>query len=95
MFADLSEYALSNHWAIRSSIAINLEQNFDESNRQESDWCYPKLLRRQKYLTKATRTEKLIIEGRDTIGRSVHYRAFGGFLETMYAGAGGEILLAH
>ena len=36
--------------------------------------------------------EKLIIEGRDTFGRSLHYRGFAGVLEEMYSGAGGEIL---
>jgi hypothetical protein len=95
VFADLSsEYALSNHWAIRSSIAINLEQNFDESNRQESDSVLPKVRSDVvKYLNQGdSGLEKLIIEGRDTIGRSIHYRAFGGYLETMYAGAGGEVL---
>jgi hypothetical protein len=99
VFADLSsEYALSNHWAIRSSIAINLEQNFDESNRQESDSVLPKVRTDVvKYLTKGdSGLEKLIIEGRNTIGRSIHYRAFGGYLETMYAGGGGRsALLAH
>ena len=34
----------------------------------------------------------MIIEGRDTIGRSIHYRVFGGYFETMFAGAGGEML---
>ena len=95
VFADLSsEYVLSNHWAIRSSIAINLEQNFDESNRQESDSVLPKVRSDVvKYLNQGdSGLEKLIIEGRDTIGRSIHYRAFGGYLETMYAGAGGEVL---
>lgn len=95
VFADLSsEYNLSNHWAIRSSIAINLEQNFDESNRQESDSVLPKVRSDVvKYLNQGdSGLEKLIIEGRDTIGRTVHYRAFGGYLETMYAGAGGEVL---
>ena len=44
VYADVSsEYALTNHWAVRSSIAINLDQNFDESNRQESDSVLPKV----------------------------------------------------
>ena len=44
VFADLSsEYALSSHWAIRSSIAINIHHNFDESNRQQSDSVLPKV----------------------------------------------------
>ena len=95
VYADLSsEYALTNHWAVRSSVAINLDQNFDESNRQESDSVLPKVRSDVvKYLNKGdSGLEKLVVEGRDTAGRSLHYRAFGGYLETMFAGAGGEIL---
>ena len=95
VYADVSsEYALSNHWAIRSSVAINLQQNFDESKRKVSDSVLPKVRTDiVNYLIKGdSGLEKLIVEGRDTIGRSLHYRAFGGYLETMFAGAGGEIL---
>jgi hypothetical protein len=95
IYADVSsEYALTNHWAVRSSVAINLDQNFEESNRQESDSVLPKVRSDVvKYLNKGdSGLEKLVVEGRDTIGRSLHYRAFGGYLETMFAGAGGELL---
>jgi hypothetical protein len=95
VFADLSsEFAINNHWAIRSSIAIDLYHNFDESNRKESDSVLPKVRSDVvKYLNEGdSGLEKLIVEGRDTVGRSVHYRAFGGYLETMYAGVGGELL---
>jgi hypothetical protein len=95
IFADLSsEYALSNHWAIRSSIAINLDHNFDESNRQESNSVLPRVRSDVvKYLNKGdSGLEKLIIEGRNTLGRSLYYRGFAGYFETMYAGAGGELL---
>ena len=95
LYAEVSsEYALTNHWAVRSSIAINLDQNFDESNRQESDSLLPKVRSDVvKYLNKGdSGLDKLVVEGRDTIGRSLHYRAFGGYLETMFAGAGGELL---
>jgi hypothetical protein len=95
VFADLSsEYALSSHWAIRSSIAINIDHNFDESNRQQSDSVLPKVRSDVvRYLNQGdSGLEKLIVEGRDTAGRSVHYRVFGGYFETMYAGAGGEVL---
>ena len=95
VFADLSsEYALSSHWAIRSSIAINIDHNFDESNRQQSDSVLPKVRSDVvSYLNQGdSGLEKLIVEGRDTLGRSTHYRVFGGYFETMYAGAGGEVL---
>ena len=95
VFADVSsEYALSSHWAVRSSIAVNLDHNFDESNRRQSDSVLPKVRSDVvNYLNQGdSGLEKLIIEGRDTIGRSIHYRVFGGYIESMYAGAGGEVL---
>ena len=95
VFADLtSEYALSSHWAVRSSVAINIDHNFDESKRQNSDSVIPKVRSDVvKYLNEGdSGLEKLIVEGRDTIGRSLHYRGFGGYFETMFAGVGGEVL---
>lgn len=95
IFADIgSEFALNNHWAIRSSLALNLEQNFDESKRQNSDSVLPKVRSDVvRYLIEGdSGLEQLIVEGRDTVGRSLHYRAFGGYLEQMYAGIGGEVL---
>ena len=35
---------------------------------------------------------KLILEGRNTQGHSLHYRGFAGVLEEMFSGAGGELL---
>ena len=75
-------------------MALNLEQNFDESKRQKSDSVLPKVRSEVvRYLIEGdSGLERLILEGRDTIGRSLHYRAFGGYLEQMYAGIGGEVL---
>ena len=89
-----SEYALSNYWAIRSTLALNIEHNFDESSRKVSDSVLPKVRSDiVNYLTEGdSGLEKLIIEGRNTYGRSVHYRAFAGILEDMYSGLGGEVL---
>lgn len=95
VYADLSsELALSNYWAVRSSIAINIDQNFSESRRQNSDSVIRKVRSDVvKYLNEGdSGLEKLIIEGRSTVGRNIHYRAYAGYLETMYAGFGGEVL---
>ena len=77
-----SEYALSNNWSIKSSLAFNIEQNFDESKRRESDSVLPPVRTDVvKYLDDgATRFETLIVDGRDTIGTNLHYRVFGGVL---------------
>ena len=95
IFADLSsEYALSNYWAVKASFAVDIENNFDESQRQESDSVLPNVRSNvARYLADGdSGLEKLIIEGRNTIGRSFHYRAVAGYFETMFAGAGGEVL---
>ena len=95
IYADLfAEYSLSSHWAIRASLALNLENNFDESLRQESDSVLPKVRSDiVKYLNQGeSGLEKLIVEGRNTYGRSIHYRAFAGVLEEMFSGVGGEVL---
>ena len=95
LFLDIaSEFILNNHWAVRTSVAVDLENNFDESKRQESNSALPNVRSNvARYLADGdTGLEKFIIEGRDTYGRALHYRAFGGYLETMYAGLGGEVL---
>ena len=95
LYADLSaEYSINAHWAVRSALALDIENNFDESNRQVSDSVLPRVRSDVvRYLNEgASGLEKLIIEGRNTYGRSIHYRAFVGVLEEMYSGAGGEVL---
>ena len=89
-----SEYALSNYWSVKSSIALNLDQNFDESNRRESNSVLPPVRTEiVKYLDDgATRLDSLVLEGRDSLASTLHYRVFGGVLEQMYMGAGGEVL---
>ena len=89
-----SEYTINNHWSVKSVVSVNLDTNFDESNRLESDSVLPNVRTGVvKYLTEGkTGLDVLLLEGRDTLGHSLHYRAFGGILEEMYSGAGGEIL---
>ena len=95
VYADFSsEYSLNAHWAMRSTVSLNIDQNFDESNRQVSDSVLPKVRSDVvRYLNEgASGLDKLFVEGRDTYGRSIHYRIFAGILEEMYSGAGGELL---
>lgn len=95
VYADLSsEYSLSSHWAIRSTFSINIDQNFDESNRKDSGSVLPRVRSDVvRYLDEgASGLDKLIIEGRNTYGSSLHYRGFAGVMEEMFSGAGGEVL---
>ena len=89
-----SEYVLNNHWAIRAQVAVDLDNNFGDSRRKRSDSKLPNVRTGiVNYLIEgATGLESLIVEGRDSYGSNWHYRAFGGVLEQMYSGVGGEVL---
>lgn len=95
VYADFSsEYALSSHWAIRSTLSLNIDQNFDESKRQDSGSVLPRVRSDVvRYLNEGeSGLDRLIVEGRNSYGRSIHYRGFAGILEEMFSGVGGEIL---
>ncbi len=89
-----AEYALTNHLALRAQYGINLFNNFGESRRKESDSLLPKVRSDVvKYLTEGeTGLDTLMLELRDSLSSTVHFRAFGGVLEEMYSGVGGEAL---
>ena len=89
-----AEYALTNHWAIRAKYGVDLTNNFDESRRKKSDSVLPKVRTDiVRYLTEGeTGLDMLMVEGRDSLTSQIHYRAFAGVLEEMYAGVGGEVL---
>jgi len=86
--------ALPKSWMVRGAYAFNITHNFDESRLQESD----SVIRRVrsdvvKYLTEGeTGLDSLYIEKRGSAYRGLHYRVFGGVLEEMYSGFGGEAL---
>ena len=89
-----AEYALTNYWAIRGSYGLNIDNNFADSRRKKSDSVLPKVRSDiVRYLTEGdTGLDSLMIEGRDSLRSDLHYRVFGGVLEEMYAGVGGELL---
>ena len=86
--------ALPKSWTLRGAYGFNITNNFDESNRQESDSVLPKVRSDVvKYLTEGdTGLDSLFLEKRGTAFKGLHYRAFGGVLEDMYSGVGGEVL---
>ena len=94
-YVDLgAEYALSNHWAIKGVYGVDITNNFNESRRKNSDSLLPRVRSDiVKYLTEGeTGLDSLMIEGRDSLSPTLHYRLFGGVLEEMYSGVGGELL---
>ena len=85
--------ALPKSWLLAGAYGINLKNNFNESARV-SDSVLPRVRSDiVKYLTEGdSGLDSLYLEKRGTTFNEFHYRIFGGVLESMYSGFGGEIL---
>ena len=88
-----AEYTLNTYLAIRGRYSFDLDNNFDESSR-DSDSRLPRVRSDVvRYLTEgANGLDVLMLEERRSLTDALHYRIFGGILEEMYAGIGGELL---
>lgn len=85
---------LPKFWVLRSTYGVDITNNFDESNRQTSDSILPHVRSDiVKYLIEGdTGLDSLYLEKRGSAHKGLHYRVFGGVLEEMYSGVGGELL---
>ena len=85
---------LPKSWVLRSAYGVDITNNFDESNRKISDSILPRVRSDiVKYLIEGdTGLDSLYLEKRGTAYEGLHYRVFGGVLEEMYSGVGGELL---
>ena len=85
--------ALPDDWSLRGTYAIDISNTFGESTRK-SDSVLPRVRSDiVKYLKEgSTGLESLFFEKRGSWMQGLHYRAYGGVLEEMYTGAGGELL---
>ena len=84
---------LPDNWVFSGAIDRNITNNFDESTRQSNS----KLTRVRsdivKYLTEGdSGVDSLYLQKRGNILENTYYRFFGGVLESMYSGVGGEVL---
>jgi len=88
-----AELALPRNWALRGSYAFDIHNTFDESRRQ-SDSVLPRVRSDVvKYLQQGDNgLDSLFLEKRGSLSPVLHYRMFGGVLEEMYSGVGGEVL---
>jgi len=89
-----ANYALSNYTSIEAHYSLDIENNFDESRRVESDSLIePVRTNIVKYLVEgASGLDSLFVQTRNSLSSDIHYRLFGGVLEEMYSGVGGEVL---
>ena len=83
---------LPKRWVIRGKYDFNITHNFDESRRRDGNSLMsPVRTDIVKYLQDGTEgVDSLYIEKRGSAFKGLHYRAFGGVLEAMYSGVGGE-----
>lgn len=96
IYANLStKYDLPDNWVFRASYRYDLHNNIDELSRV-SNSILPKVRSDSlKYLEQGQNGfEAMFIEKRSTFSNQpeLHYRVFGGVLEDMFSGVGGEVL---
>jgi hypothetical protein len=86
--------ALPKAWTLTGAYGIDITNNFDESNRIDgSSNLEPVRSDIVKYLQQGdTGLDSLYFEKRGSAFKGLHYRVFGGVLEQMYSGFGGEVL---
>ena len=90
-----STIPLPANFTIRSSIAVDLENNFDTIIR-ESDSVLPRVRSEMKkyYQQGETGIESLFLAYQDSINKSTFLRLEAGIFEEMFSGIGGEILFS-
>ena len=86
--------ALPDDWTLRGEYGQNITHNFDESNRLNPDSVLEHVRSDiVKYLIEGdSGLHYLYLEKRGNIRNDIYYRVFGGVLEEMYSGVGGEVL---
>jgi len=86
--------ALPDDWTLRGEYGQNITHNFDESNRLNPDSVLEHVRSDiVKYLIEGdSGLDSLYLEKRGNIRNDIYYRVFGGVLEEMYSGVGGEVL---
>lgn len=84
---------LGRDWYLRSSVALNIYNDWDTIERA-SDSVLPRVRSEiRQYLQKGdTGIDALYLEKRGMVASDLVYRAYGGILEEMFAGVGGEVL---
>ncbi|MBC8379986.1 MAG: YjbH domain-containing protein [SAR92 clade bacterium] len=86
--------ALPKAWTLTGAYGVDITNNFDESSRISGGSALtPVRSDVVKYLTEGdTGLDSLYFEKRGSAYKGIHYRVFGGVLEEMYSGFGGEVL---
>ena len=85
---------LPKSWLIRGVYGFDITHNFDESRRRDSGSVLPRVRSDVvNYLIEGdSGLDSLYLEKRGSAFKELHYRLFGGVLEGMFSGVGGELL---
>lgn len=88
-------YHLGDHWLLSGSFYANITDNYDKFNYDvPPDGTHVKRVRtlNREYFSKTLRLDTLQLNYFDRLSKNVYGQAYAGYLESMYAGAGGELL---
>ena len=84
---------LGGGWNAEGVWVQSLKSQFDRITRDGNSQLIPVRTDLRRYLQEGkTGIDKLVLVKRGKIGRDVYYQTFGGILEEMYSGVGGEVL---
>ncbi|MGO1298829.1 MAG: YjbH domain-containing protein [Vibrio sp.] len=90
-----ASYHLGDHWLLSGSFYGNITDNYDKFNYDvPPDGTNVKRVRtlNREYFSKTVRLDTLQVNYFDRLSTNVYGQAYAGYLESMYAGAGGELL---
>lgn len=80
-------------WSLRSTYVLDIDNNFDEITRGANSILPHVRSDTARYLKEgASGIDALYIERKDNLKSEVYYRLYGGVLEEMYSGVGGEVI---
>ena len=94
IYADVGiSLALPKSWVLSGAYGFDIANNFGESTRK-SDSTLPRVRSNVvRYLTEGeTGLDSLYLQKRGNLRNDIYYRAYGGVLESMFSGIGGEVL---
>lgn len=84
---------LPKAWVLSGAYSYDLTNNFNQSTRKSNSVLPHVRSDVVKYLTQGdSGLDSFYLQKRGSFGKDLHYRAYGGVLETMYSGIGGELL---
>ena len=84
---------LGGGWSVEGIWIQSLKSQFDRIQRDGESQLPPVRTDLRRYLQEGkSGIDRLVIVKRGKIGRDVYYQTFGGILEEMYSGVGGEVL---